>query len=92
MNAPWWWLPMSVGVSLLVGWGVQRWGLTGWGGKVSLPNTIFESLHVLEQAALAHALSYAATVGLTDGVYEPETDGWGAQDWGTSGFGGKVAL
>jgi len=31
-------------------------------------------------------------VDVADGAYENEADGWGAQDWGTTGWGGKVAL
>lgn len=29
---------------------------------------------------------------VADGAFLPETEGWGAQDWGTTGWGGKVAL
>jgi hypothetical protein len=59
-----------------------------------LRDLLSESAEATETSSLLATfdLDLPETVDVTDGAFEDEVDGWGSQDWGTSGWGGLVPL
>ncbi len=59
-----------------------------------LRDLLLENLDVTEASSLLCTFEVDATeaVYVTDQALEDEADGWGSQDWGTSGWGGLVPL
>ena len=59
-----------------------------------LRDLLSESAEATETSSLLATfdLDLPETVDVTDQAFEDEADGWGSQDWGTSGWGGLVPL
>ena len=59
-----------------------------------LRDLLLEGLDVTEISTLlaTFEVDLPETMDVTDAAYEDEADGWGSQDWGTSGWGGLVPL
>ncbi len=59
-----------------------------------LRDLLLENLDVTEASSLLgmFAVDVPEAVDVTDQALEDEADGWGSQDWGTSGWGGLVPL